>query len=236
MNSALNVEFVNGTVCQENSSFIPIPQLLVPDADLLVVFLSGNGVVYLHQINDPWYRAANPSVLLHFRGETRTGYTSEEAASPLGSVQRHQFCNSSKICGSLTSWADAVTGAPTLFHQTPKEFRSGVDASYIQDAVASRFAMFEATLKSASSISSLIANLGSFSLLSTQHFIGGHMGPLPDNQWQLDVSHWFAMRMAALQATFVNVAHGPRDESVLPYRNRPNEYQRTLCDNQVSSN
>ncbi|KAK2613403.1 hypothetical protein N8I77_000321 [Diaporthe amygdali] len=231
---ALYVRTANGTVWDDDSEFLPIPQLSVPDGDLTVAFLSGNGVLYLNQTVDPWYRGTNPSRVVHYRGldGNITLYGPEEAASPLGCVQRYQYCNALKECGSLASWHDALTSASTLFDQTPHDIEWSTETSPRLNAVASRFYMFESILNSASDLSDFPNSLGSSSLLSAQQYTQGLMGPLADNQWQLDVSHWFAMRMASMQAAFVDTAHGPRDESLLPYMSKANKYQQTMCDNQ----
>lgn len=216
---------------------MPIPQLTMSDADLLVVFLSPQGVSFVNQTDDPWYRGFVPRGTFNFPGDDggqRPLYISDEAASPMGCVSRFQYCNSSKKCSNLASYTDTVTSALTLFHQTPREYWSGNWNE--PDATASRFDMFEVIMTSFPSLSEFINTLGPSSLLSSQHLNQGVMGPLPDNQWQLDVIHWFEMLMASKQAAFVSNAHGTTDETVLPYlETTDNEDQLTMCDNQVSN-
>lgn len=207
----------------------------MPDADLLAVFLSPDGILFLNQTEDPWYRAVVPSTPLSFRGGSRTLYMPDEAASPLGCTQRYQYCDSSRKCGSLASFSDALDSASPLFHLSPSDIWTGVRSSHPPDPTTARFDLFQATIRSSSGLYDLLTALGSSSLLSPQKFTEGFMGPLPDNQWQLDVSHWFAIRLASLQAAFVNSAHGPKDDALLPYTLRPDdEYQRAMCKNQVS--
>lgn len=160
----------------------------------------------------------------------------DEAASPLGCAQRYQFCNANKNCGNLSSWADALVSASTLFHLSLDDL-SDSGPNHKLEAVASRFAMFTAMVQSSSGLYALLTSLGPSSLLSSQHLGQGLMGPLPSNQWQLDVSHWFAMYLASLQAAFVNAARGPTDKALLPYTyDIDDEYQREMCNNQVSNN
>lgn len=234
----------NGTVWIDNGDFSPIPQLTVSDADLMAVFLSPDGVYFLNKTNDPWYRGIVPSRSFKFFSggpgmqhpdTLHNTYTPEEAASPMFCALRYQYCNSSKQCGSLASFIDALTSALSLFHGDPSEIWSSAESSHQPDGIMWRFNMFQNTIHSSTSLMDLINTLGPSSLLSTQHFMQGFMGPLPDNQWQLDVSHWFAMHMASIQAAFVTTAHGVRDEALLPYVSKPrNEYQWTMCNNQVS--
>lgn len=236
MYSGLSSRTANGTVWKDRSDFVPIPQLTLSDADLIIVFLSSQGVIYLNQTNDPWYRGIVPSTLQYSTGQ-RTIYTPDEAASPLGCALRYQYCNSDMQCGSLASYADAIASASTLFHLMPGEIWSDAEPARKPDATNSRFRMFQGTVSSISSLYEILVTLGSFSLLSSQHLSQGFMGPLPDNQWQLDVSHWFAMRMASLQAIFVSTARGLTDEALLPYKVTPNDgYQWEMCKSQVSNN
>ncbi|KAL1855676.1 hypothetical protein Daus18300_011057 [Diaporthe australafricana] len=232
---ALESIIANGTTDGRvgRGDFVAIPQLGLPDADLLVAFLSPEGIFFMNQTDDLWYRGIVPNGSLYFSTGQRAVYMSDEAASPMGCLQRFQYCNSNKKCGSLASSADSLTSALPLFHQTPADFWSG-ESSQEPDATASRFNMFQATLTSSTTLFTLINCLGASSLLSSQRLNQGVMGPLPDNQWQLDVTHWFAIRMASLQAAFVNTARGPADEAVLPYLMTPgdDEYQRTMCNNQ----
>ncbi|KAK7740716.1 hypothetical protein SLS53_005184 [Cytospora paraplurivora] len=223
----------NGTAWIEPSDIVPIPEILPSDGDLLISFLSGNGIYFLDQGEDPWYRAFVPSTPLHFAGGVRTLYTPEDTASPLGCVERYQYFNSNRDCGNLTGFADALTSALPLFHEVTSDVWSGVAQNHTLDAVANRFNVFQNILQSSSDLYDLLNALGSSSLLSQQHLAQGFMGSLPENQWKLDATHWFSMRMASLQAAFVNYAHGPTDESLLPYIEWPaNKYARTICSNQ----
>lgn len=223
-----------------NVDFAAIPELTVPDADLLIVFLSPEGVFFMNETDDLWYRGIVPNTLFYFAGGERVVYAPDEAASPLGCVQRFQYCDASKKCGSLASNVDALTSAMPLFHEDPRDFWSGPSSSGSSgepDAVRSRFDMFQATAVSSASLYTLLNCLGPSSLLSSQHLNQGLMGPLSQDQWQLDAAHWFAMRMASLQAAFVNTARGPNDDSVLPYMSTPGDdyYQQQMCNNQVST-
>lgn len=228
---------MNGTVTVAYSDFEPIPELFLPDADLIVVFLSSEGIVFLNETNDPWYRGTVPNIESWFRYGRQQLYGMDEAASPLGCAVRYQYCDHNKRCGDLASFTDAtISSALNLFHFDPSYIWGPPQESHEEDSTAKRFAWFQAITGSAADLYSMVNSLGSSSLLSSQHLMVGAMGPLPDNQWQLDVSHWFAIRMASLQAAFMNTARGPIDEALLPYATTTtDEYQRAMCNNQVSS-
>ncbi|KAG8168101.1 hypothetical protein KVR01_003790 [Diaporthe batatas] len=228
---------VNGTFSLDYSDFIPIPQLIVPDAELKLVFLSPDGVVYLDQTNDPWYRGVLPL----YNGADgdlgqRSLYLSDEAASPMGCTMRRQYCNFNKTCGSLAGNTDALSSVMTLFHMSSEEayYGDGVQAGPLElDATRNRFQMFQAPILSSASFTDLLQGLGPSSLLSIEHMFQGIMGPLPDNQWQLDVIYWFEMLLASIQASLVDTARGPTDDRLMPYVATPgNKYQWQVCKNQ----
>lgn len=220
----------------DGSDFARIPQLSVPDADLLVVFLSPEATVFLNKTEDPWYRATTPITSIGSQSPDRNLYASDEAASPMACLERFQYCNSSKECGSLASFKDALISALPLFHHNSSEFWGSEQLVHGTEPTSQRFDMFEIALTGSDRVSDLINTLGSSSLLSSQYFGQGFMGPIPDNQWQLDVSHWFAMHLASMQAAFVNIARGPTNEALLPYFIGPEDGpQQVMCNNMVSN-
>lgn len=236
MYSSLKSVNLNETIWLQRSEFVPIPQLFIPDADLNLIFLSpDDNLFYFNPTNDPWYRGTLPlDQGFNTTSGPRTVYFSDEAASPMGCAERYQYCDSNKNCGSLTNFADALYSAMALYDINLRP-DSGADANRGLAAEASRFQLFQASLAS-TGLQSLLTGLGPSSLLSLEHLFQGMMGPLPENQWQLDVTYWFEMILASLQATFVNTARGPTDEAVMPYVARPdNEYHWQICNNQVSN-
>lgn len=236
VNSGLQSTTANGTVWIDNSDLTPIPQLAVSDADLLVVFLAPEGIYFLNRTEDPWYRATTVSrTVLAMRDGKYRLYAPDEAASPMGCVQRYQYCNFKKECGKLASLPDAADSTTTLFHLTPGEVWSESRSDNTSDATRSRFEMFQSILRSSADLTYLINTLGPSSLLSSQNVFQGLMGPLPNAQWQLDVSHWFAIHLASIQDIFLSTAHGP-GEAVQPYIRKPvDDYQQEICNNQASN-
>lgn len=235
MGSPLKSVVANSTAWTELSQFMPIPQLSVSDGDLLIVFLSPEGTFFLNRTDDPWYRATFLGAEYRYEdGIQHKIYLPEEEASPMACVQRYQYCDPNKKCGRLASAIDAMTSALSLFHMTLGDVWSGPKSLHMSDGMARRFMMFQATVYD--DLEDLLSTLGPSSLLSIQHLRRSMMGWLPDNQWQLDVSNWFAIRMARMQDSFVNTARGPIDETVLPFTTRPaGEYQKAMCNSQVSN-
>lgn len=222
---------------EEFDDFIPIPGLFNPDGDTVLVFLTSNGIEFWDATSDPWYRTTvrgDISYMLYPDKEVVL-YRSEEAASPMGCVRQFQFCNpslSSNNCGPLVSWADAQAESAHLFGITEAEMQKG---SYPTSAIGSRYAWFAEVLTDAQgTIESVILNLGPDALASIKYLGDGIMGPLPSDQWQLDVRYWWATYLASIQAAVVNTAHGPTDAALAPYSILPfDSHVREMCNNQV---
>ncbi|KAG8158806.1 hypothetical protein KVR01_011249 [Diaporthe batatas] len=220
----------------ENATFVPIPALFRPDGDTALIFLSGNGIQFFEKSNDPWYRGTLPgdrAVSPGADGENSL-YIPEEAASPMGCVQQFQFCNpslSSNSCSPLGSWTDAQLEAAHLFGISI----SGDDErdSFENNAIGSRYQWLLTILASVDIISAVINSLGPDALTSMDSLSNGLMGPLPDDQWQQDVSFWWATYLAGIQAAVVEVAHGPANPAMDPYKRLPfNSYVQDMCNNQ----
>lgn len=215
------------------SSFQPIPELDVPNANVYVVFLSANQVRFAQETLDPWYTAttpAGPRVNLNNPNSDLQVYWMDEPASPLGCAEMMQFCNPSlpedspNRCTPLAGLFDPEDATPLFAANSPSE--SALEAQ------KARVAWVAKTVKGPD-LSSLIMNLGAQALTSKYAVRQGLQGPIPTTQWQRDVEHWMSSALARTQASFVRLASGPSDDSVAPFHERPeNATERTLCANQ----
>lgn len=226
-----------GATHTSRSELSPIDALRRPDADTMLVFLSGNGIQFFKRSEDPWYRATIKGArAYYFENDTVQLYRPEEASSPLGCVQQYQFCNPSlpadNRCGPLASWYDSLLGSSALFNLTEEELLS---ADFPSQQTGSRFSwLFRQMRDSTANIQQIISSLGARALASQQYLAYGIMGEIPDDQWQLDVSHWFSIYLSSIQAGVVNGALGPSNPALNPYRLLPpNEHVKKLCNNQV---
>lgn len=225
----------------DNSDFTPIPALFDPDGDTHLIFLSSNGIQFFDKTDDPWYRATVPGDNV-YRYTQNTGegvmvYQPEEAASPLGCISQYQFCNpsmSGNNCGPLASWGDVQRESAYLFGVTPEDMENGVFPT-TSNTMGSRFVWLTQVLgHGQASIPSLIMQLGQDALTSLKYITSGIMGPLPTNQWQLDVRYWWATYLASVQAAVVDTAYGPTDPALTPSKVLPfNSHARDMCNNQV---
>lgn len=215
-------------------------ELFPRDGDVDLIFLSGNSIRFAAPVSDPWYRATVPSRPYSRAGEPESSpeypsYQPEEAASPLACLQQYQFCDAStNRCGSLASWADSQTEAGELFGTT----LDPADPPAEDDPAASSFFWFVALMAySVPGLSIVLLHLGANSLASTRSLYSGMMGSLPDNQWQIDVTQWWATYLAGIQEAVVSSAIGISDPSLQHRLVKPyNQWiQDNICNNQVSN-
>ncbi|KAI1128616.1 hypothetical protein F5Y10DRAFT_291899 [Nemania abortiva] len=243
---AFPVQVENGvpiTTPIDASGFNPNDDISLPDADLHLIFLSGNGVIFSQPTEDPWYRATHHLGRLSGFGSNGTQiiqdiYRPEEAASPLCCAERFQYCFANvTACGPLASFADAASGALELTgtdgHGIWDDNGDPTDKANANPDV-SRLAWFISILQSSQIwMSGIINELGPESLVSTQTLQAGYQLHLPSNQWKIDIKHAWAISQAYLQALFVETAGGLSDKALAAYTARPlNLAQQQMCQNQ----
>lgn len=163
---------------------------------------------------------------------TQNVYLPEEPASPLACVEKYQFCNAGKECGPLSGKMPILIESASLFNLNISEV---INQIVPEGPIESRFTWYFLVLfNMATDIDIILKNLGPKALLSQQSLLRGLMGPLPDDQWQLDVTYWWATRLASIQAGFVNTAHDTGNAALDEFRVRPyNSYMQDMCNNQV---
>ena len=208
----------------------------------MIVFLSGNGVVFNKRTADDWYRATVPYRRIRYAstGGYDQGYRPESAASPLGCVQQYQWCNPSlpkdEACGPLASEADAYMAAAHLFNVTDEEIAPEKDRDSSRSPRGS--AMVWGYLIQAYNpyvLYELLSQTKSKALSSSDRLFGSIAMELADDQWKLDVTKWWNTLRAAQQASYVNTVRGPVDPGFDALRYSPvNDYENAFCASQVS--
>ena len=228
-------------------SFYPEQDLQRADANVFIIFLSGNGVVSAAPVNDPWYQSNVPSNKSIYSGNSRTDaqktkvYRMAEAASPLGCTEQFQFCRKSadkgNSCGPLASLDDSRIASADILFNVDLSLGNLTQASeiYSSDRAASHFLWLLQIIDTyPSNMFFAVTSLGFKSLASQRGLIDGVQGPLPDDQWKHDVTNWWNISLAALQASFVDTASGPLDPAVARIKTGPiTPGQRAVCENQV---
>ncbi|OTA62231.1 hypothetical protein K449DRAFT_433887 [Hypoxylon sp. EC38] len=230
---------VHGDFPLAASDFRPIPAVRNMNGDIIIVFLSGNGILFDKQSGDAWYRTRTYS-----RNLTSTGasgkthaYQFDEAASPLGCVQQYQWCNPSYSgtsgCGPLASFSDAADGALPFFNLSKNQEIGEQDRAYLNSAVGARFLWMMIAQRSLDDVNGVVAQMGAKSLASQSSLSSGIQMNITDNQWQLDVTNWWNIMLSATQSVFVDTALRQSTRGLEPALISPaNEYERQLCNSQ----
>ncbi|KAB2576410.1 hypothetical protein DBV05_g5000 [Lasiodiplodia theobromae] len=205
-------KYANGAPTWD-SVFTPIPELRQVEGDVTLMFLSANYVLFTTETDDLWYSAHRNVDLIGLstlEGRVRM-YFADEAASALACVSQYQLCTS-KECTELGTLADTFTRAKSL-------------------KKAENFDWFSYALST--SIERIAGGLGNSGLTSRYALWVGLQSPLPSNQWQLEVEHWFTIWLSTLQGSFVVAATGPSDPEVMRWVETPqNDAEKNICRSQ----
>ncbi|OJD30787.1 cytochrome p450 protein [Diplodia corticola] len=223
--SILNAFLINGSYANQYSYFHPIPELALPDADIMLFALSDSGLEFLEPTEDLWYAASRPSgykiLQSDLSGSTEL-YLRDDIVTFLGCTSRQQWCNptfnGSDQCQPLQGRIASTMEPFPAQHEKQRKIH---------------YWLTTMTENLTPSMSNVISTLG-VSALTARFRLGGSLqGPIPDNQWQLEVQHWFSTSMAALQDAFVAGAAGAPSVELRPYFEPPaNLQERGICHNQ----
>ncbi|KAL1607754.1 hypothetical protein SLS60_002690 [Paraconiothyrium brasiliense] len=221
---------INGSLAH-NRAFTPIDQLYRSDADVSVFFLSSNQVISPVAIEDPWYSAHQeiPGFHLNFTGWhnlTLGGYFGDEPAAVLGCAKQYQICYPDK--GGKPSQCSRFGGKQELYWLLTSLTQNEEQLNRTRWSIMSALTGNE--------LDGFVQTLGAASLTSRYSLVSGIQGPLPDNQWQVDVEHWHAATMVAIQGSAVDAASGPSNPDMRKFWAAPsNDQERSVCNNQTDS-
>ncbi|KAF2108812.1 hypothetical protein BDV96DRAFT_670390 [Lophiotrema nucula] len=179
--------------------FEPIPELLIPDADISVYLLSSNDIQFMVPVKDPWFSASTPGPKAGFGTQNGVAYLRDDPARTMACVETYQFCNpalpDNSSCTILGGIRQAFQQASGLYADTSK-----------REQVAWSLAAIQYMAAGFHDISDVLG-----SLLARNMLVQGVQAPLPDNQWELELEYWFKLTLADLQRTIMDQAVAPTD-------------------------
>ena len=232
---SLSVEaaFYHNRTLRPDSTFAPVPELQRPDADVHLIFLAPTTVLFSSRIEDPLFRATTPAGNISSLGQGGTlqyqqVFRPDAPALPMACTEQFQFCNgpeSPDKCSPLAAIQDALDFlyAKLVSDDSDNSTRHRFD-----------WALSAPTGPAAVRLKEVVQILQAQALLATDSLYLGMQGPLPGDQWQLEVQHWHMASLAHLQAIFVLAATGPGDRELERFVVSPNNTVETLfCNSQV---
>ena len=152
-------------------------------------------MIYQQEVDDPFFSAHEP---WFYNGVRQAGFLSDYYINLLGCIDQHSFCNLNPAVGE-----PACTPLSGLRPTEVAIDDNKVGFSLLQKAIAIRLSLSLVWSAIANSVTSEASLQAYNSLYDTSQ------GPLPNNQWQIEVTSWFNIALAKLQANVVQYASGP---------------------------
>ena len=180
---------------------MPIPQLQRQDADVLLLFLSAPTILFMKEVDDPWFSAHKPgkTVMNVNTNKTTLSYFKDEPASTLGCAIQTQWCDASlpesdpSRCGILRGQRDDKS-----IENVWADKRSQDRMRWINEILVSSHRILHTIVQSA----------GTESLVARRSLQGQYQASLPVNQWQIEMENLVSTSLASLQGSFVEAAGG----------------------------
>lgn len=174
----------------------PIPELNRTDADIVIMFLSQNGIIYAEPVDDPMFSAHRP---MGFGLVTDlTYYQADWFVNIMACVDQFQVCNpNTQQCSGLMGVQQII---PFIVYENDK-----LGLNLIQQAITTRLALHSLD----SLISTTIFTQAEGGLAAQECLVNQMSQPLAINQWHIEVENFFNKGLAHIQLATIEYAAGP---------------------------
>jgi hypothetical protein len=172
----------------QSSDWEPIPPLNRTDADVTLIFIAPNSILYESPVDDPVFSAhlTNSKLTIPaLEGQSTVFYAPDYYLGVVGCAEQHQVCYGD-TCTALSAHKEVFSSSSL----------SGLSTT--QEAIFERLGLATIFTTTASAIG---ARSGA-ALLASETVRGTRQASLPSNQWQIEVSSWFTTSLARLQFSF----------------------------------
>lgn len=199
----------------------PVPALLQANADVSLFFLAANSLTYGAPVSDPYFAANIPHNFSNSstNNTNLTVYKSNNYITILKSIDQHQYYNpNNDKCTTLLSSENNIEAITAL------------NLSTNQLAIGALIALYQLML----SMFYCVSGRGSGALRASESVFELSQVGIPNDQWMIEVSSWFAITVAKIQEIPIRWATGPTyvpAGSRLERPSRPEE--RHLCNSQI---
>lgn len=181
---------------QCESTFDPITELELSDADLNLLYLGFTGT-YINPVDDPWFAAHQPYHLNTSVPFLQTTYARDRPISTLACTEQHQVCTIDQ-CTPLLGYSQVQESVATNIALTPSQ---NVTFDRVMNAAAE--AVIETIVDTLAYVTSPVLALDK--RMSESHTISL---PLPNDQWKTEIAYWQSISLAQLQRTIVEYGTG----------------------------
>lgn len=164
------------------------------DADVTMVFIAPNAITFVSPNDDPVFGASE--VVANYTlpdGTEVFAYTSNLYNGIITCTDQYQMCNPNN--GACTP----LVGESSFSAESYK-----TEMNYGQEGAMFRFLLLLDFL----SVSATVGQRGAQALVAQETVSTLSQKPIPNNQWQLEVSSWFAASLARLQRGIYEFAAG----------------------------
>ncbi|CAK4034557.1 Hypothetical predicted protein [Lecanosticta acicola] len=180
------------------------------DADITIAYLESNSVTYPAPVYDPIFAAgidADERVSLALNSTYNfTVYEPHYSISLIGCTEQYQICLGED--GACTPLVPMNLLLPAMSNLKGLRLAHTITAG--------RF-----SLSNIKSSISTVASIGGANALLASRTLDDleQMARLPKDQWRREVTNWFAVGLAQIQAKMLAYATGPNDPAFYPYLN-----------------
>lgn len=202
------------------NAWVPIPELNRTDADISIIMINPNSMRFAAPNHDPVFSAFEMLSYVDNQGLNHTWYTPQYWVSIIACAEQYQMCN--PVTGACTP----LVGSTSLLRQS---LSPAVGLNVVQQGIMGRiFIVLPFT-----SVYWTVYPRKEAALRAQEKVTDLNQAPIPDNQWMIEVGHWFEAGLARLQRGIVEYATGPTN--IIPGLNvyLPNDVvSKAMCDSQ----
>lgn len=226
--SSRAMAYRGGIPDNEQTDWLPIPELRPDDADVAFIAVIGHSVTFIEQVNDPIFSAHRPAGMRNVNPQWPDSrdmtYFSDHTDGIMACTMQHQICDPNKPpktgCTPLTA---AASLRPVLNETLSSELQRTYAKSILSLIIDAHIEVVD-----------FIQMLGITALDARNAFYGPLSNPVPDNQWEKEVELWWQGTLAALQLLITEQATGPSMVEAQQLFSKPQtEEEKLRCENQV---
>jgi hypothetical protein len=195
-----------------SSGWEPFPPLNRTDADVHLIVVAANSMVYEEPVDDPLFSAHLVSDVTYpgSDGQDVVFYEADSYARAVACADQHQICHGAS-CTPLTAYSQLVSGSLGL--------------NEVQGHVVERIKF--ATIFTG--LAEVINGRSATALRASESALGIFQLPLPANQWQIELSSWFGTGVVMLQNSLRDFASPTNIMPGLYVRKPTDPIDLTMC-------